>query len=130
MQEAQRILIHIFTYHYRDVSRQRELLLETMDYCFEGGIESVTPGRAAHRLDGLFLDRFDSTSPETRRSQLEELYRDKELMVAAAIAFNVMFLNFLHDEKYYVQGVRADGIHPEDLLGCQPVDAKDVEIES
>jgi hypothetical protein len=113
MLEAQRILVHIFTYHYQEVERQRQLMLETMEYCWHGGLESVTPGSAPHRLDGLFLERFDSTSSEIRQRQLEKLYDDKELMIAAASAFIVIFLNFLHDESYFVQGVSTAGIHPD-----------------
>jgi hypothetical protein len=116
LREAQRILVHIFTYHYREVSAQRRLLLEAMEYCWAGGVDGVTVGGAANRLDGLFLDRFDSTSSEARRRQLEELYQDKELMISAATAFMVIFLNFLSDESYFVRGVSTDGIRPAHWL--------------
>jgi len=116
MREAQRILMHIYTFHLKEVETQRRLMLETMDYCWSGGVESVTPRSAPHRLDGLFAERFDAASSETRRVQLEELYEDKELMSTAAVAFIVIFLNFLNDERYFVQGVTAEGIVPKDLF--------------
>jgi len=116
MREAQRILMHIFTYHLTEVEVQRRLLLETMDYCWSGGVESVTPSVELHRLDGLFAERFDAVSPESRREQLAELYKDKEMMSAAAVAFMVIFLNFLKDSRYIVQGVTADGITPRELF--------------
>jgi hypothetical protein len=116
MKEAQRILIHIFAYHYPDPAEQRRLLLETMEYCISGGLETVTPGSPTNRLDGLFLDRFDSTSSEVRQQRLEELYRDKELMSAAAVAFVVIFLNFLTDDEYLVRGVSASGIEVPDAF--------------
>ncbi len=116
LREAQRILVHIFTYHVRDVDEQRRLLLETMEYCRAGGVEGVTVGGAANRLDGLFMERFDSTSSEVRQRRLEELYQDKELMIAAATAFMVIFFNFLSDERYFVRGVSAEGIRPAQWL--------------
>ncbi len=112
LREAQRILVHIFTYHYRDVEAQRRLLVETMEYCLAGGVEGVTAGGATNRLDGLFMNRFDSTSSEARRQQLQALYPDKELMICAATAFMVIFHNFLGDESYQVRGVSTDGIRP------------------
>jgi hypothetical protein len=81
-----------------------------MEYCFSGGLEKVTPVNPARRLDGLFKERFDSVSSDERKRKLEELYNDKELMSAAAIAFMVIFLSFLSDESYYVRGVSAEGI--------------------
>jgi hypothetical protein len=45
MEEAQRVIIHIFNYHLKDVDQQRRLLLDTMDYCQEGGMLEITrPG--------------------------------------------------------------------------------------
>jgi hypothetical protein len=34
------------------------------------------------------------------------------LMIQASIAFMVIFLHFLNDSKYYVQGISAAGIEP------------------
>jgi len=117
LREAQRILVHIFTYHYRSLEEQRRLLLETMEYCRAGGVEGVTVVGAANRLDGLFMERFDSTSSEVRQRRLEELYQDKPLMIAAATAFMVIFFNFLSDETYFVRGVSAEGIRPVQWMG-------------
>jgi hypothetical protein len=34
-------------------------------------------------------------------------------MLEAAIAFIVIFLSFLNDEKFYIKGISAEGIEPE-----------------
>lgn len=113
MKEAQRIVMHIFGYHMTDVTKQRALLIDTMDYCLNGGVVSITPPSAPHRLDGLFVERFDHVDREIRREQLQQLYQDKDLMVEAALAFIVIFMSFLNDPHYYVQGVSADGIEAQ-----------------
>ena len=41
------------------------------------------------------------------------LYQNKSLMIEASIAFVVIFLHFLNDAKYYVQGISAEGIEPK-----------------
>ncbi|MBM4353686.1 MAG: HD domain-containing protein [Deltaproteobacteria bacterium] len=110
LKEAQRIIMHIFGYHFRDVYRQREVVRDTMEYCISGGTSGVTDAGAAHRLDGLFLDRFDPRDPSLRKSRLKELYGDKELMVQAALAFVVIFTNFRNDPTYYVHGVSEAGL--------------------
>lgn len=115
MREAERILLHLFSYHYQEPDRQRELLLETMAYCHAGGIEKVTGVTGTSRLDGLFLERFDAPTPPERRAKLESLYEDKELMSAAAIAFIVIFLNFTSDPSYTVRGVTTEGLGPQDV---------------
>jgi hypothetical protein len=33
-------------------------------------------------------------------------------MIEAVVAFIVIFLSFLNDEKYYIQGISAEGIEP------------------
>jgi hypothetical protein len=33
-------------------------------------------------------------------------------MLEAAVAFIVIFLSFLNDETYYIQGISAEGIEP------------------
>jgi hypothetical protein len=45
--------------------------------------------------------------------QLDILYQNKSLMIEASIAFVVIFLHFLNDAKYYVQGISAEGIEPK-----------------
>ncbi|RLB63848.1 MAG: hypothetical protein DRI90_05930 [Deltaproteobacteria bacterium] len=110
MKEAERILMHIFGYHRTDVRQQRALLIDTMEYCRNGGVVSITDPSAPHRLDGLFLEQFDFADRKRRHEKLDELYRDTDLMIQAAVAFIVIFMSFLDDPDYYVQGVSADGI--------------------
>lgn len=115
LKEAQRIVFHIFLYHYEDASEQRALLMEVMRYSQEGGTSRVTlPGPTKHRLDGLFLERFDHESSAHRKQKLDTLYEDKEIMVEAAIAFMVIFMSFLNDRDYYIEGIQDDGIHAQD----------------
>lgn len=112
MREAQRVVLHLFTYHVTDPGRQHELLMETLAYCRAGGISAVTRVSSANRLDGLFLERFDAPSSQARQEKLEALYADKELMVAAGLAFIVIFMNFRDDEGFLVRGVTPAGISP------------------
>ncbi len=114
MREAERILLHVFSYHYQDPQAQRALLMETMEYCHAGGIEQVTRVTGNSRLDGLFLERFDAPTPAERAAKLQSLYEDKELMCAAAVAFIVIFLNFTTDPSYTVRGVTTEGLGPPD----------------
>jgi len=117
MREAQRIVMHIFGYHCKSVDKQRSLLLETMKYCLGGGVVSVTESSEAHRLDGLFLEQFDHLDRQVREQKLQQLYQDKELMTEAALAFIVIFMSFLNDPEYFVQGVSRDGIYAEPAAG-------------
>lgn len=114
MEEAQRIIIHIFNYHMRDVERQRELILDTMNYCKAGGTLEVTRPGARSRLDGLFMNYFEYSSAEERKQKLDQLYKDKPLMIQAALAFVTIFKNFLIDPQYCIEGICENGFHPRD----------------
>ena len=113
MKEAQRIALHIFAYHEKDVASYRKLLIETMEYVQKGGIDSVTAPTNGYRLDGLMVSRFDDPVKEKLKRKLAVLYRDKPLMIQAAIAFIVIFLSFLNDPHYYVRGISPEGVRPE-----------------
>ena len=63
-------------------------------------------------LDGLFSTYFGHKSSQERRKQLDILYQNKNLMLESAVAFIVIFLSFLNDEKFYIQGISAEGIEP------------------
>jgi hypothetical protein len=112
LNEAQRTLIHLISYHVKDVSIQRNLILEAMQYCYSGRSNQVTKPDGSQLLDGLFSTYFGHKSSQLRRQQLDILYQNKTLMLEAAVAFIVIFLNFLNDEKYYIQGISAEGIKP------------------
>lgn len=104
MQEAQRIALHIMGYHQTKLEKQREVLMEVLRYAQVGGMIQTTAPSRGYELDGLFTTFFIPDS-SVRDQRLEELYRNKELMLQAAIAFVVVFLNFAHSPKYYLQGV-------------------------
>ncbi len=111
--EAQRTLLHLLGYHLKDLAEQRKLLLETMEYCYRGRTELVTEPDTSWMLDGLFSTYFGQTSSDIRNKQLDQLYRNKPLMVESSLAFIVIFLSFLNNPDYYVKGIRTSGIHPE-----------------
>ena len=112
LNEAQRTLVHLISYHVKDLSIQRDLILETMRYCYSGRSDLVTKPDGSQLLDGLFSTYFGHKSSQERRKQLDILYQNKNLMMEAAVAFIVIFLSFLNDEKFYVQGISAEGIEP------------------
>ena len=114
MEEAQRIIIHIFNYHMRDVEQQRKLILDTMSYCMAGGTLEVTRSGDRSRLDGLFMNYFEYSSAEEHKQKLDQLYKDKPLMIQAALAFVTIFKNFLIDPQYCIEGIYEDGFHPRD----------------
>lgn len=110
MHEAQRIALHIMAYHETGIARQRELLMEVQCYAQEGGMTRTTFPSGAHPLDGLFMMRFDHADYVVRNQHLDELYRDKGLMLQAALGFVVIFLNFVHSPGYWVHGISDHGI--------------------
>jgi len=110
MREAQRICLHIMGYHETNIDRHRELLMEVQRYAQEGGMTRTTSPSGAHRLDGLFLMRFDHADATIRDQHLEDLYRDKGLMLQASLGFAVIFLNFVHSPTYWVHGISDQGL--------------------
>jgi hypothetical protein len=56
--EAQNILLHIFKFHMRDPERQRELLINVMNYCNTGCLQD-SMSCSGYRIDGLFKSTFD-----------------------------------------------------------------------
>ncbi|MDD5309789.1 MAG: HD domain-containing protein [Deltaproteobacteria bacterium] len=112
LKESQRILVHLFSHHLRDIREQRGLLIDVMDYCARGAINCVTQPGETHRLDGLFKSRFDHEDKKQLNANLEDLYKDKALMVEAAIAFAAVFSSFLGDPDFRIKGIDVDGIRP------------------
>ncbi|MGD8342013.1 MAG: hypothetical protein PVI38_06060 [Desulfobacterales bacterium] len=112
LKEAQRTLMHLLGYHFKNLAEQRKLILETMDYCFSGRIDLVTKPDREQLLDGLFTTYFAHNSKSDLRRQLDILYQNKPLLIQASIAFVVIFLHFLNDTKYYIHGISAEGIEP------------------
>jgi hypothetical protein len=110
VQEAQRIALHIMAYHETSISRQRALLMEVQSYAQEGGLTRITSPSDKHSLDGLFMTRFDYADPATRDQHLEQLYKDKGLMLQAAVGFVGVFMSFVHSADYWVRGISDHGI--------------------
>jgi len=120
MQEAQRIALHVYGYHETDASKFRSILMDTMAYSQSGGFDAVTLPNAESRLNGLIMTVFDHPEREARNRQLSELYKDKAFMIEVAIAFVIIFMNFLNDSNYFLHGISAEGVLPEfrkSLLG-------------
>lgn len=113
IKEAQRIALHVFGYHETSVSTFREILKDTLAYARSGGFDEVTPPMDGHRLDGLFMTVFDQPKRDARKRQLLALYQNKSFMIEVAVAFVIIFQNFLNDDGYYVHGISAEGIRPE-----------------
>ena len=111
--EAERVLMHIWGYHYKEIARQRALVVDTMEYVRSGGIDRVSAAGERHRLDGLFAGVFDALARPVRKQRLEVLYKNKELMIEAALAFVILFMRFELDPEYYVRGITDQGIVTE-----------------
>jgi len=110
LKEAQRTLIHLISYHVKDLAVQRDLLLQAMHYCYSGGSDMVTKPGGSQLLDGLFSTYFRHTSSKVRNIQLDILYQNKPLMLEASVAFIVIFLSFCNDARFYIKGISARGI--------------------
>ena len=112
LKEAQRTLIHLISYHVKDLQALRSLVLEAMQYCYSGRSDLVTKPDGSQLLDGLFSTYFGNKVKKNRRQQLDVLYQNKPLMLEASVAFLVIFLNFLNDDTFYIRGISAEGIEP------------------
>ncbi len=102
--EAQNIMLHIFTYHIGDPQRQKTMLTGVMNYCKDGCLRFVSSDKK-HRLDGLLKNSFDHENKDQLIGKLNELYNDKELMAEAAVAFAAVFINFLNDKDFVIEGI-------------------------
>ena len=112
LKEAQRTLIHLISYHVKDLHTVRSLVLEAMQYCYSGRSDLVTMPDGSQLLDGLFSTYFGNKVKRNRRQQLDILYQNKPLMLEASVAFLVIFLSFLNDDTFYIRGISAEGIEP------------------
>jgi hypothetical protein len=112
LKEAQRTLIHLMSFHCKDLTEQRDLVLQAMNYCYSGRSNLVTKPDGQQLLDGLFSTYFAHSSKKNLNQKLDQLYQNKPLMIQASIAFIVIFLSFLNDPTHYVSGISAEGIAP------------------
>ncbi len=112
LSEAQRTLLHLMGYHFQAVAGQRRLLLDAMEYCYSGRGSVATKPGSGRDLDGLFAGYFGPLNSGERNRRLAGLYKDKPLMMQACIAFITIFLSFLNDETFFVEGISTRGISP------------------
>ncbi len=112
LNEAQRTLLHIAGYHFRDVHAQRRLIFEAMQYCYSGKSSVATKPGSGQELDGLFADYFGALQSGVRNQRLDALYQNKPLMIQACVAFITVFLSFLNEPDFWVEGIGAAGVLP------------------
>ncbi len=89
--EAQNVLLHIFAYHLREPEDQRRVIRSILD---SHGDEIIGDNRL---LDRLIKNTFNLENKSNRKQSLDDLYDDKERMVKTAIAFVVLFNNYLFE---------------------------------
>ncbi len=111
IREAQWLALEMFNTEYSDVQRQRRLLMEVMEYCGKGGIDSVRAEGAIGALDGVFVG-FTSGNRATQKKFLTDLFEDRERLARMALAFIVVFASFINDDHYTLQGIDRSGAHP------------------
>ena len=102
--EAQNILLHIFKFHMRDPHRQRELLINIMNYCNTGCLQD-SMSCSGYRIDGLFKSTFDIEDKDQLQKKMYELYSNKELMAEASVVFAAVFTNFLIDRDFSIGSI-------------------------
>jgi hypothetical protein len=108
IREAQWLALEIFNTVFTDVRRQRELLLEMMEYCATGGIDSVRNAGSRGDLDGVFV-AFTSGQKADQKKMLTELFEDHQRLVRMALAFIVLFASFINDPAYTLRGIDRGG---------------------
>ncbi|HEY3445991.1 MAG TPA: HD domain-containing protein [Myxococcales bacterium] len=111
IREAQWLALEMFNTVYKDVRGQRQLLLEMMEYCGSGGIDSVRAQGAAGVLDGVFV-AFTSGTKADQKKMLTALFEDRERLVRMTLAFIVVFAAFINDPSYTLRGVDRGGARP------------------
>ena len=111
IREAQWLALELFNTVYTDVQKQRGLLLDVMEYCAHGGIDSVRVQGATSDLDGVFVS-FTSGDKPRQKQMLVELFEDRERLARMSLAFIVVFAAFINDPKYTLQGVGRGGARP------------------
>jgi hypothetical protein len=111
IREAQWLALEMFNTVYKDVKRQRALLLDVMEYCANGGIESVRARDAANDLDGVFVT-FTCGDKKQQKQMLVDLFQDHDQLARIALAFIVVFAAFINDPCYTLRGLDRKGARP------------------
>lgn len=107
MEEAQRMILHIFGYHLTDIAEQRRLLMNFMGFFRKDPGDTAALSIAEHHLEDSFLHRLDHLDSSVRMQKLNELYRNKPLMIETAMAFIITFLSFLNDPEYFLPSIKS-----------------------
>ena len=90
IREAQNVLLHIFAYHLRSLEEQRRVVRSFLDFSVAGDINGDNQA-----LDVFIKNTFEHEDSGNREQSLDDLYADKERMVQTAIAFVVLFGNYM-----------------------------------
>lgn len=111
IREAQWLALEIFNTVYNDVGKQRQMLLEMMQYCAAGGIASVRAQGAMSELDGVFV-KFTSGTKASQKKMLVDLFENREALIRMILAFIVVYASFINNPEYTLKGIDRSGAHP------------------
>jgi len=71
----------------------------------------ITDSQRSHsKLDGLVITYLHDPDKKRLNEKLDDLYQDKALMFQAAVAFVIIYMNFINDPDYYLQGIDSKGV--------------------
>lgn len=111
IREAQWLALEIFNTVYNDVTKQRAMLLEVMEYCAQGGIASVRSQGAMGELDGVFV-KFTSGTKQQQKQMLIDLFENRDALIRMVLAFIVVYASFINNPSYTLRGIDRSGAHP------------------
>jgi len=113
IREAQWIAFELFASEIPDPKRQRELLIKTMDYCYQGGAQEIHEPSELSELDGSFVYYYGDPDDRTRKLHMAELCCDREKLVQIVLTFITLFSAFLNNPDFYLRGIEATGKRTE-----------------
>ncbi len=120
IREAQWIALELFSSDYININRQRELMLATMEYTFNGGVNAIRPFSDDNLLDGTYVENFAVASSKQRKEKMAELFLAKDQLTEVIVAFIATFSAFLNLPDFYIEGIGRTGIKP---IGQGPASA-------
>lgn len=112
IREAQWIALALFSAEIIPRSRQRRLILKTIEDCYSGSISEVHTASSDNPIDGMFLNQFGKENEENRKENLKEIFLKKEQLAEIIIGFIATFSSFINDSGYYIKGIKRDGLTP------------------
>ncbi len=126
IREAQWVALELFAdYDGDQLQELRELVLETMHYCYGGGVAAIREPRSKLQLDGLFLENYAIQDTANRKGNMVELFKDRDSLTAITVTFIATFAAFLNDPEFTIEGIDRNGIYPilEENSHRRPVSA-------